>query len=117
MTTLLKKQYKSFFAAFIFLFSLLQLNAQQLLFKNFKVKDGLPSAEIYCVFQDSKGFIWFGSDGGVSKFDGYAFKNYTTEDGLADNVVFGITEDKHGRIWFRALSGKLCYVKNDSICK
>ena len=91
--------------------------SQQLVLKNYKTKDGLPSSEVYCCFQDSKGFIWFGSDGGVSKFDGYTFKNYTIEDGLVDNVVFEIMEDKHSRIWFRSLSGKLCYIKNDSIYK
>ena len=100
----------------LFVFSI-RVSGQQLILKHFKIKDGLPSAEVYCAFQDSKGFIWFGSDGGVSKFDGYSFRNYTTEDGLADNVVFGILEDKHGRIWFRSLSGKLCYLQNDSICK
>ena len=102
-------------SAFCLLFLFITGNAQQLILKNLKIKDGLPSNEVYCAFQDSKGFIWFGSDGGISKYDGYTFKNYTTEDGLADNVVFGIIEDKHGRIWFRSLSGKLCYIENDSI--
>jgi hypothetical protein len=92
-----------------------EASAQQLILKNYKIKDGLPSTEVYCAFQDSKGYIWFGSDGGVSKFDGYSFKNYTTEDGLADNVVFEVSEDKRGRIWFRSLSGKLCYMEEDTI--
>ncbi len=91
------------------------LRAQHLVLKNYNVKDGLPSSEVYCAFQDSRGFIWFGTDGGVTCFDGYVFKNYTTEDGLADNTVFGITEDKKHRLWFRSLSGKLCYWNNDSI--
>ncbi|HXD92002.1 MAG TPA: histidine kinase [Bacteroidia bacterium] len=100
-----------------FFLSFFQINAQNLLLKNFKIQDGLPSMEVYCVFQDSKGFIWFGTDGGVSRFDGYSFKNYTSGDGLADNVVFEIKEDRHNRIWFRSLSGKLCYLHNDSIYK
>jgi ligand-binding sensor domain-containing protein len=89
--------------------------SQQPVLKNFNVRDGLPSFETYCATQDSKGFIWFGTDGGVSCFNGYTFKNYTIENGLADNTVFGIYEDRHGRIWFRSLSGKLCYWHNDSI--
>lgn len=108
-----RKRY--FLSAFYLLFLFITGNAQQLILNNLKIKDGLPSNEVYCAFQDSKGFIWFGSDGGVSKYDGYVFKNYTIEDGLVDNVVFGMQEDRHGRIWFRSLSGKLCYAKNDSI--
>ncbi len=102
------------FISFLLVFSF-PVKAQQLVLKNYGVKNGLPSSEIYCTFQDSKGFIWFGSDDGVSRFDGYTFKNYTTEDGLADNVIFEIFEDRHKRLWFRSLSGKLCYLQNDSI--
>lgn len=93
------------------------LHAQDPVLKNFGVKDGLPSSEVYCAFQDSKGYLWFGTDAGVSRFDGYTFRNLTTEDGLADNVVFGIIEDRHKRIWFRSLTGKLCYMQNDSIVR
>lgn len=90
-------------------------SAQQLVLKNYNVKDGIPSSEVYCAFQDSRGFIWFGTDGGVTCYDGYVFKNYTTEDGLADNTVFGITEDHKHRLWFRSISGKICYWSNDTI--
>ncbi|HEY6162415.1 MAG TPA: histidine kinase, partial [Bacteroidia bacterium] len=91
------------------------LAAQEPVFRNYTSKDGLPSPEVYCAMQDSKGYIWFGTDGGVARFDGYTFQNYTTTSGLVDNTVFSIQEDRHGRIWFRSLSGKLCYWKNDSI--
>lgn len=106
---------RGFFLMLLLLFFYFLASAQQLIVKNFNLRDGLPSKEVYCAFQDSKGFIWFGSDGGVSKFNGYTFKNYTTENGLSDNVVFGINEDRHGRIWFRSLSGKLSYIENDSV--
>lgn len=83
--------------------------------KNFSINEGLPSSESYCVFQDSKGFIWIGTDMGVSRYDGYTFKNFTTEDGLVDNTVFAFSEDSKGRIWFSSFSGKICYYLNDSI--
>lgn len=76
---------------------------------NFTTKDGLPSNEVYCVFQDSKGFIWVGTDRGVARFDGYEFKVFTAEDGLTDNVVFGIAEDSSGNIWFTTSNLTLCY--------
>ena len=112
---LLKLKDGFFPALLFFLFIGNSVFAQQPILRNYNVRDGLASFETYCAFQDSRGFIWFGTDGGVSRFDGYAFKNYTVESGLADNTVFRISEDHHGRIWFRSLSGRLCYWHNDSI--
>lgn len=100
-----------FFISFLF-FSLLFSQAQTPLFKNYGVKDGLPSSETYEVFQDSKGYIWIATDGGVSRFDGYEFKNFTTQDGLPNNVNFGFYEDRKGRIWLKSYTDKLCFYEN-----
>src|SRR5581483_11643408 len=81
----------------------------------YNVKDGLPSSEVYFVMQDSKGFMWFCTDGGACRFDGYKFTLFNKSNGLPDNNVFEAKEDYKGRIWFRTLSGKLCYYYNDSI--
>ncbi len=84
-------------------------------YRNYGVKDGLPSSEVYNAMQDSKGFMWFATDKGVCRFDGYQFKTFNTNDGLADNTVFECQEDYKGRIWFKSLSGKLSYYYHDSI--
>ncbi|HTA81651.1 MAG TPA: histidine kinase [Bacteroidia bacterium] len=84
-------------------------------YRNYTVKDGLPSSEVYNCMQDSKGFMWFSTDRGVCRFDGYEFKTFTTSNGLADNTIFECKEDYKGRIWFRSLSGRLSYFYNDSI--
>jgi ligand-binding sensor domain-containing protein len=84
-------------------------------FRNYSIKEGLPSSEAYNVMQDSKGYMWFCTDKGVSRFDGYEFRNFNKESGLPDNVVFETKEDYKGRIWFRSHSGKLCYFYHDSI--
>lgn len=78
---------------------------------NFTTKDGLPSNEVYVVFQDSKGYIWLGTDKGVVKYDGYTFITFTTQDGLLDNTIFDIKEDSEGNIWFTTFNMKLCYYK------
>jgi ligand-binding sensor domain-containing protein len=78
-------------------------------FKNYQVRDGLPSNNVYFVFQDTKGYIWLCTDVGVSRFDGAHFTNYTTTDGLTDNEVFTCFEDREGRIWFATLNGKPCF--------
>lgn len=85
------------------------------LFRNFNVKDGLPSSEVYEMLEDSKGYFWFATDMGVSRFNGYTFENFSTENGLPDNTVYGIYEDHKENIWFRSLSGKLSYYKNNGI--
>lgn len=78
-------------------------------FKNYQVRDGLPSNNVYFVFQDSKGYVWLCTDTGVSRFDGARFTNFTTADGLTDNEVFTCFEDRAGRIWFATLNGRPCF--------
>ena len=92
-----------------------KIKGQSRVYKNYTVEDGLPSSEVYSAFQDSKGYMWFATDAGVSRFNGYEFENFDTNDGLTDNTVFLITEDHIGRIWFGTFNLKLCYYYNDSI--
>ncbi len=87
----------------------LQVCAQIHAFQHYTVDDGLPSSEVYFAMQDSKGFIWFATDAGVCRFDGYEFVTFDRSDGLTDNTVFQITEDKKGRIWFGTFNLQLCY--------
>ena len=73
--------------------------AQQFNFKNYSLAEGLPQSSVYDIFQDKKGFIWFGSQGGISKFNGKEFKTFSQKNNLADNHVQAICEDSHGNIW------------------
>jgi len=79
------------------------------------VEDGIPSTEVYCAIQDSSGFMWFGTEGGISKFNGYEFTNYTTQNGLTDNTIFFLYLDFEGKIWYLSFTGGIGYFKNDSI--
>ena len=65
------------------LISACTLVAQQPFFKNYQVRDGLPSNTVYFVFQDSKGYIWLCTDIGVSRFDGVRCSNFTIADVLS----------------------------------
>ncbi len=78
----------------------------------YSIEEGLPTSNVYSVMEDGKGYIWFGTDVGVLKFDGYEFKHYSTDDGLADNEVFKIFEDSQNRIWFITLNGKPSFFKD-----
>ncbi len=75
---------------------------------------GLPSNTIYNIFEDSKGFMWFTTSEGLTKYDGFETKlyqnnKYPTLEGSC------IKEDKYGRIWYENFDGNLFYVKNDSL--
>lgn len=75
----------------------------------FSTEEGLPSSEVYQVYQDSKMYIWILTDNGLARFNGYEMEVFTTEDGLPSDVVFRVNEDKNGRIWFVTGGNKLCY--------
>lgn len=85
----------------IFLFTLaLSINAQQFYSENLTSADGLPNDAIRSIYEDSRGFIWIGTDAGVSRWDGNEFKIYNTLDGLIGNKVWWIDEDNGGNLWF-----------------
>lgn len=83
--------------------------AGQVTYKNYNSASGLPSNEVYCVHQDKQGYMWFGTDHGLAKFNGQDFTVYTSNDGLTDNTVFSIREDSRGRLWFLTFGGGICY--------
>ncbi len=75
------------------------LMAQQLVLKNYDKTSGLPSNYITAIMQDRDGFIWFGSDHGISRYDGKSFITYDTRDGLPDNFITKIVQSSDGNIW------------------
>jgi|GEM_PF-2267007 len=98
----------------------------QVAYHNFNTNSGLPSNETYCAYQDKQGYMWFGTDHGVVKYNGYTFETYTTADGLTDNTVFSIKDDPDGNIWFLTYAGGICsyngkkfepHPNNDTITK
>lgn len=77
--------------------------------KNYSVKSNFLSDNIYCIFTDSKGLLWFGTDVGVLQYDGSIFKLLTNKDGLPDNEIFNFCEDREGRVWFASFNGNIGY--------
>lgn len=88
---------------------------QKLSFKKYDLADGMPGSNVYYALQDKKGYLWFATDRGVSRFDGYDFKNFDTDDGLTDNTVFEMFEDHLGRVWFATFNQQLSYYQNGKI--
>jgi len=95
-------------ASWIFVFLLSgELAAQQgrLPLEPFTTAQGLASDSITTILTDSRGFLWFGTLDGLSRYDGHNFVNYTTDDGLPDRMVWKIAEDRRGGIWIGTNSG------------
>jgi ligand-binding sensor domain-containing protein len=62
------------------------------------------------IVEDSSQNLWFGTNDGVSCYDGVSWTTYMTEDGLADNGVRAILEDSSGDLWFATAEGGVsCY--------
>lgn len=75
-------------------------------FVQYTTQDGLPSSKIHSLLEDSRGYIWIGTDNGASRFDGYEFKNYGANEGMTRGIVLNIVEDIKGRIWFESSTGE-----------
>ncbi len=72
-------------------------------FEHYGADDGLPQHTVMDILQDKKGFMWFSTWDGLSKFDGYNFSTYKIQAGdayhMRSNRIDYIYEDKYGYIW------------------
>ncbi len=79
-------------------------------FEHYSTEDGLPQFTVTDMLQDRKGFMWFATWDGFSKFDGYTFRNFKVrgEDTyqMESNRIQHIYEDKYGNIWLHSYDDK-----------
>src|SRR3954469_24873658 len=101
---------RRFLIVLIFLGSITRLCAQDFIFKHYDLQEGLASPTIHSIFQDKDGFIWFGTESGLCRYDGTSFKTYTGKDGLAGNEVFGMFQDSKGRLWLQQYKNTIAYI-------
>ncbi|MEZ4829070.1 MAG: two-component regulator propeller domain-containing protein [Bacteroidia bacterium] len=74
------------------------------------VEDGLPDVRVRCLMQDSRGFLWVGTENGLSCFDGRMFRNYFSTEGadmISGNYITALTEDRDNILWIATLDGGL----------
>lgn len=84
---------------------------QALKFERITIEQGLSQNTVFAVLQDSKGFLWFGTEDGLNRYDGYTFKVYRHNPDdpgtLSNNMVRVIYEDRSGTIWIGTRGGGL----------
>ncbi len=83
--------------------------AQQYNFISYSIEEGLAQSQIRAISQDNDGYIWIGTLGGLSKFDGINFENFSTNDGLLNNQINAIYNDSKGNIWLGTQGGVSVY--------
>ena len=78
-------------------------------FNNITIQDGLSQSTVETIYQDSKGYIWIGTNDGLDRYNGHEFKHYKYDkydtNSIANNYIVDIMEDKNGYIWVSTIAG------------
>ena len=87
------------------------LQAQDIRFTNITMEDGLSQTTVFSIIQDRQGFMWFGTEDGLNKYDGYNFTVYSNfsldERSLSNNTILCLFEDRDGLLWIGTNDGGL----------
>ncbi len=85
--------------------------SQNFPFGHITVEDGLSNSSVNCLLQDHFGFLWFGTDDGLNRYDGYDIKVYRNNPddstSLSENIIWAIYEDSSGFLWIGTKNGNL----------
>ena len=96
----LQMSYISFFAS---------AQKQNVKFEHLPTDAGLSQSNVTCLLQDSRGFMWFGTEDGLNKYDGYKFTVYKNDPlqhgSLSTNYVSAMAEDGNGDVWVATWGG------------
>ncbi|MCP4313210.1 MAG: SpoIIE family protein phosphatase [Bacteroidetes bacterium] len=83
--------------------------SQKIPFANYTVQNGLPQSTVHTIVQDIEGYIWFATQVGVARWDGYKFEYFNVSSGLVDGFVNCMMVDAAGQIWFGTEGGISVY--------
>lgn len=92
--------------------------SQQYNFTNYSINNGLSQSVVNCLFQDSKGYIWIGTQNGLNRFNGESFDvySYSPADSfsISNNWIYAIAEDSGGNLWVATKDGLNKYLRNEN---
>ena len=82
--------------------------------------DGLSQSTVQAIVKDKYGYLWFGTQDGLNKYDGYKFTVYRHQPGnpksLRKNHIMSLYEDRRGNLWVGTLNGGLSLYDRDNDC-
>lgn len=85
------------------------LHTQQLPLRHYTTADGLAGNAIYGIAADSRGFLWFATSDGLSRFDGFSFTRQTAMAGLPHTIITRIVIGRYGNYWLATPDGLIRY--------
>ena len=78
-------------------------------FKTLSVEEGLPESSVTCILQDYLGYLWFGTENGLVRYDGYSMRIFQPEEGDSGSICGGeivdLLEDHDNVLWIATLNG------------
>ncbi|MEO7992513.1 MAG: two-component regulator propeller domain-containing protein, partial [Chryseolinea sp.] len=93
-----------------------QFQPKKNLIKHYSVKDGLSQSVVNSITQDNQSLMWFATEDGLNRFDGYTFKTFRYDPdnatSIADNFVQSIFKDTDGTLWVSSRKGLLQFDSN-----
>lgn len=81
--------------------------SSQLNLRQYDTRDGIPQIQVTSVHQDSSGYLWVGTFGGLARYNGESFTVFRTDSGLTTSYINVVDSDRHGTIWVGTALG-LC---------
>ncbi|MFN3445034.1 MAG: two-component regulator propeller domain-containing protein [Bacteroidia bacterium] len=105
---------KTLLLTLLFMWFSLLTSGQQHVFHHWQVEDGLPNNSINKIIQSADGYIWVGTNGGLSRFDGTKFTNFDIEltQITGSHRILGLFEDSKKRLWIGTNGGGLSYFEH-----
>jgi len=101
----------------LLILSLPMAKAQDYYFSHHSVMQGLAQSKVYDITQDTRGYVWLGTESGVSRFDGNRFLNFSPNDGLATGSCRTLYLDKNQVLWVGHTSGAISYFKDNTFIR
>ncbi len=116
------KRYSAIFLLMLHVLCVSGFSPVSMKFSHINVADGLASNTVLCMFQDSDGLMWFGTNDGLTRYDTYNLKTWRTAPDvpgtIGNNSIYCIFENKAGAIWAGTERGLYIYDrKNDSFSR
>ncbi|CDF79797.1 histidine kinase [Formosa agariphila KMM 3901] len=104
---------------FVFFILTSKIYAQNILkFEHLTTEDGLSQSDINTIFQDQKGFMWFGTHDGLNRYDGYNFTIFKPDNknpkSISSNLIWKIIDDSKGNLWIGTTGGGLNYFNQNT---
>jgi len=100
--------YLNHFLLVIFILVTLPVKSQKFIFKHLTTQDGLSHASITCILKDNKGYMWFGTEDGLNKYDAYRFSIFKNDlsnnTSISANLIQALACDSN-ELWVGTING------------